>query len=117
MTFATGTVKWFNITNGNGYITLAGSGDDIFVHLSTRERLDFGSIELGQSVTFDIRRDGSGRDAATAVTVSAVSADGVELPYERANSWRRLTAAVEPFTAKPRPNHTNRLGQLSAADT
>ncbi|RHZ90457.1 cold shock domain-containing protein [Cereibacter sphaeroides] len=77
---ATGTVKWFNNTKGIGYITLAGSGHDIFVYLSMRERLDIGSIEAGQSVTFDICRDGSGRDAATAVTVSNVSANGAELP-------------------------------------
>ena len=48
-----GTVKWFNAQKGFGFIQPE-SGKDVFVHISAVERAGLGTLNEGQTVTFDI---------------------------------------------------------------
>jgi CspA family cold shock protein len=59
---ASGTVKWFNPTKGNGFIQPdGGGGKDVFVHISAAEKAGFTSLAEGAKVTFDIVRTAARR--------------------------------------------------------
>lgn len=62
---ATGTVKWFNTTKGYGFIAPDGGGKDVFVHASAVERSDLGSLNEGQTISYEIEQDSrSGKESA-----------------------------------------------------
>jgi CspA family cold shock protein len=50
----TGTVKWFNPTKGYGFITPAGGGKDVFVHVSAVEKAGYSSLAEGAKLSFDV---------------------------------------------------------------
>jgi len=60
----TGTVKWFNPAKGFGFITPADGSKDVFVHISAVERSELGSINEGQSLSFDLERGQQGKVSA-----------------------------------------------------
>ena len=47
-----GTVKWFNNAKGFGFITMADSPDDIFVHFRAIQGDGYRSLNEGQEVEF-----------------------------------------------------------------
>jgi CspA family cold shock protein len=51
---ATGTVKWFNATKGFGFISPAGGGSDVFVHISAVQAAGLQGLNDGQQVSFDV---------------------------------------------------------------
>lgn len=53
----TGTVKWFNATKGYGFIQPDDGGKDVFVHISAVERAGLGTLNEGQKIGFEERRD------------------------------------------------------------
>ena len=62
---STGTVKWFNIQKGFGFIQPDEGGKDVFVHISAVERAGLGSLNEGQKVSFDVVADRrTGKSAA-----------------------------------------------------
>lgn len=65
MTMAIGTVKFFNVNKGYGFIAPEDGGRDLFVHISALERSGLQGLTDGQRVVFDVERDRQGRDAAT----------------------------------------------------
>jgi CspA family cold shock protein len=56
---ATGTVKFFNVTKGFGFITPDDGGKDVFVHVSGLK----GEIREGDKVDFDIEDSPKGLNA------------------------------------------------------
>ena len=54
---ATGTVKWFNSTKGNGFIQPDCGGKDVFVHISAVEKAGFSSLAEGAKVSYEIVSD------------------------------------------------------------
>jgi CspA family cold shock protein len=58
---AVGTVKWFNVNKGYGFIKPE-SGNDVFVHVSAIQ--GDGTLEDGQVVEFDITQGQKGPQAA-----------------------------------------------------
>ena len=50
----TGTVKWFNLAKGYGFIQPQGGGKDVFVHISAVERAGLMSLNEGQAIEFEL---------------------------------------------------------------
>jgi CspA family cold shock protein len=60
-----GTVKWFNTTEGFGFIQPDNGGTDVFVHASAVERAGMQSLSDGQKISFEVVEDRkSGKSSA-----------------------------------------------------
>jgi cold shock protein len=60
----TGTVKWFSIERGFGFIALNDGGKDVFVHISALERSGIEGLSDGQTVVVDVVEGRKGPEAA-----------------------------------------------------
>ncbi|MEF9992400.1 MAG: cold-shock protein [Romboutsia sp.] len=60
----TGIVKWFNNEKGFGFITVDGTGQEVFAHFSAIQSNGFKSLEEGQAVQFEIVDGQKGPQAA-----------------------------------------------------
>ena len=49
-----GTVKWFNIQKGYGFIEPDDGSKDVFVHVSAVERAGLSTLNEGQKVSFEV---------------------------------------------------------------
>lgn len=58
----TGTVKWFNVSKGFGFITRE-NGDDVFVHFRNIRGRGHRSLNEGQRVRFFVRESDKGLQA------------------------------------------------------
>ena len=58
-----GTVKWFNVLKGFGFIQPEGGGKDVFVHISAVQAAGLNGLDEGQRVTFEVVRE-RGKEAA-----------------------------------------------------
>ncbi|PZQ47877.1 MAG: cold-shock protein [Micavibrio aeruginosavorus] len=54
---ATGTVKWFNLQKGYGFIQPEEGGADVFVHISAVEKSGLRGLNEGQKVIYEIKVD------------------------------------------------------------
>jgi CspA family cold shock protein len=67
---ASGTVKWFNVQKGFGFITPNDGGKDAFVHISAVERAGLGSLREGQKVSYELVADRrTGKQAAENLSI------------------------------------------------
>ena len=64
----TGTVKWFDVRKGHGFISDE-DGVDCFVHFSNINMEGFKRLKAGQTVSFVQDEDGQGRTVAKEVTI------------------------------------------------
>jgi cold shock protein len=51
---ARGTVKWFNVQKGYGFIQPQDGGKDVFVHISAVEKAGLPGLNEGQTVEFEL---------------------------------------------------------------
>lgn len=63
-----GTVKWFDVRRGYGFIS-DDDGMDCYVHFSDIIMDGFKKLRSGQRVSFNLVEDESGRSAAKEVTI------------------------------------------------
>jgi CspA family cold shock protein len=61
---STGTVKWFNVQKGYGFIQPTDGSKDVFVHISAVERSGIGSLQEGQKISFEVVRGQNGKLSA-----------------------------------------------------
>ena len=61
---ATGTVKWFNVTKGFGFIMPQDGSKDVFVHITAVQAAGLRGLDEGQNVSFDVVQE-RGKAAAT----------------------------------------------------
>lgn len=64
----TGTVKWFNVKKGYGFISDS-TGNDIFVHYSALQMDGFKELKDGETVEFEVVDGEKGPQAANVVRV------------------------------------------------
>ena len=57
-----GTVKWFNVTKGYGFITRS-NGQDVFVHFSAINAAGYKSLQENQKVEFTVTAGPKGPQA------------------------------------------------------
>ena len=53
----TGTVKWFNVHKGFGFIQPDDGSKDVFVHISALERAGMHNLQEGQKIIFELVED------------------------------------------------------------
>lgn len=58
----TGTVKWFNVSKGYGFIT-RDSGEDVFVHYGSISGEGYRTLDEGQRVEFTVVKGQKGPQA------------------------------------------------------
>ena len=59
-----GTVKFFNLDNGYGFIQPEGGGNDAFVHISAVERAGMTTLDRDQRVSYELEEDRRGKTSA-----------------------------------------------------
>ncbi len=67
-TMTKGTVKFFNVTRGFGFISPDDGSKDVFVHISAVEQAGMSVLNEGQTVSFDIQPDARGPKAVNLQT-------------------------------------------------
>jgi CspA family cold shock protein len=60
----TGTVKWFNVEKGFGFIARDSGGKDVFVHISALGRSGLPALNEGERVVVDVVEGRKGLEAA-----------------------------------------------------
>ncbi len=60
----TGTVKFFNVDKGYGFIAPDGAGNDAFVHITAVERAGMATLNQNQRVTYELEQDKRGKTSA-----------------------------------------------------
>jgi cold shock protein len=60
----TGTVKFFNVDKGYGFIAPDGGGNDAFVHITAVEQAGMGTLSQDQRVSYDLEQDRRGKMSA-----------------------------------------------------
>ena len=61
---ATGTVKWFNLAKGYGFIQPEDGSKDVFVHISALERSGLSTLDEGRKVSFEPEAGRNGKMSA-----------------------------------------------------
>ena len=59
----TGTVKFFNVSKGFGFIAPEDGSKDVFVHISAVERAGLNGLNEGQKISYEVASE-RGREAA-----------------------------------------------------
>ncbi len=59
-----GTVKWFNIAKGYGFIAPEDGSQDAFVHISALERAGISSLGEGLKVEYELQSGQKGKSSA-----------------------------------------------------
>ncbi len=54
---AQGTVKWFNVQKGFGFIQPDDGSKDVFVHISAVERAGMHTLNEGQKISYELVAD------------------------------------------------------------
>jgi CspA family cold shock protein len=66
----TGTVKWFNLQKGFGFIAPDDGSKDAFVHISAMERAGISELREGQKLRFELVSDQrSGKMSAESLAI------------------------------------------------
>ena len=63
----TGTVTWFNVTKGYGFIAPEPGGADVFAHAPAVEQAGLHDLSDGQRLSSELEQGRQGKTAATSL--------------------------------------------------
>ncbi|CAG0902519.1 unnamed protein product [Darwinula stevensoni] len=112
----TGTVKWFNVKAGYGFINRKDTEEDVFVHqsaiLKNNPRKFLRSVGDGEEVEFDVVVGEKGNEAANVTGPNGAPVRGsVYAPEKRWGGFRRGNYAPRGYPRRPRFSSHPRSGQ------
>jgi len=81
----TGTVKWFDVKKGFGFLVNS-EGKDVFVHFSSIEGDGFRALKDGEQVEYEEVDSGKGLAARHVRRVKGNAAGGVPVPGDQAGN-------------------------------
>ena len=90
-----GTVKWFNLQKGYGFIDPDDGSPSVFVHRSALEKAGMSDLKAGQRVIFEIsaRRAHLRRDRRVVETAFVCNDTASRRPFRHHESVRYLISA------------------------
>jgi CspA family cold shock protein len=69
MPVTNGTVKFFNIDRGYGFIEPEDGSKDAFVHISAVERAGLSSLREGQKISYEVQTGRDGKSTAENLSI------------------------------------------------
>lgn len=95
-----GTVKWFNLVKGYGFIAPDDGASDVFLHLSVLRQAGFDRLLPGATVICEAVRGAKGLQAQRIIEVDSSTAEEVEdTPSGGGGGARSEAPAGEPIDA------------------
>jgi CspA family cold shock protein len=99
-TKVSGTVKWFNVDKGFGFVTSDDGSGDIFLHLSALRQAGFSTVEQGATIVCQVVQGPKGLQAVSVVAIDSSTATEESLaPREDTSAYPSIEPEGDFFEA------------------